>query len=167
MLLFFLTFGISALATLLIVRSSHTHARFSADHDFGGPQKFHVRAVPRVGGIGIAIGLLGGVIALAAVRDPAEQRFAALLLLCGVPAFGSGLFEDVSKRVEPRYRLVATAISALPSPRAPREGWAVGMAVKRDADELGDALARSVAELVASGRMAQMFARGNVSWRAA
>ena len=90
MLLFFLAFGVSALATLLIVRSSHTHARFSADHDFGGPQKFHVRAVPRVGGIGIAIALFAGVIALAAVRDPAEQRFAALLLLCGMPAFGSG-----------------------------------------------------------------------------
>ena len=37
MLLFLLTFGVSALSTLLIVRSSHTHARFSADHDFGGP----------------------------------------------------------------------------------------------------------------------------------
>src|SRR6188768_1425780 len=113
MVLFFLAFGVSALATLLIVRSSHTHARFSADHDFGGPQKFHVRAVPRVGGIGIAVGLFAGVIALAAARDAAEQRFAALLLLCGMPAFGSGLFEDVSKRVEPRYRLVATGVSAL------------------------------------------------------
>ena len=110
MLLFFLTFGVSALATLLIVRSSHSHARFSADNDFGGPQKFHSRAVPPVGGIGIAIGLLAGVIALGAVRDAVEQRFAALLLLCGIPAFASGLFEDVSKRVEPRYRLVATAL---------------------------------------------------------
>jgi UDP-N-acetylmuramyl pentapeptide phosphotransferase/UDP-N-acetylglucosamine-1-phosphate transferase len=113
MLLFLLTFGVSALSTLLIVRSSHSHARFSADHDFGGPQKFHFRAVPRVGGIGIALGLVAGVVALGAVRNEAEQRFAALLLLCGIPAFGSGLFEDISKRVEPRYRLVATALSAL------------------------------------------------------
>jgi UDP-N-acetylmuramyl pentapeptide phosphotransferase/UDP-N-acetylglucosamine-1-phosphate transferase len=113
MLLFLLTFGVSALSTLLIVRSSHSHARFSADHDFGGPQKFHFRAVPRVGGIGIALGLVAGVVALGAARNEAEQRFAALLLLCGIPAFGSGLFEDISKRVEPRYRLVATALSAL------------------------------------------------------
>ncbi len=113
MLLFFLTFGVSALATLLIVRSSHSHARFSADADFGGPQKFHAKAVPRVGGIGIAIGLVAGVVALAAVKNPAEQRFAILLLLCGIPAFGSGLFEDISKRIEPRHRLVATAASAL------------------------------------------------------
>src|SRR4051812_35218055 len=125
MLLFLLTFGVSALATLLIVRSSHSHARFSADNDFGGPQKFHSRAVPRIGGIGIALGLLAGVIALAAARNEAEQRFAALLLLCGIPAFGSGLFEDVSKRVEPRYRLVATACSALLAV------FAVGAAVTR------------------------------------
>jgi len=113
MLLFLLTFGVSALSTLLIVRSSHSHARFSADADFGGPQKFHSRAVPRIGGIGIAFGLVAGVIALGAARDEYEQRFAALLLLCGIPAFGSGLFEDISKRVQPRYRLVATALSAL------------------------------------------------------
>jgi UDP-N-acetylmuramyl pentapeptide phosphotransferase/UDP-N-acetylglucosamine-1-phosphate transferase len=125
MLLFLLTFGVSALATLLIVRSSHSHARFSADNDFGGPQKFHSRAVPRIGGVGIALGLLAGVIALAAARNESEQRFAALLVLCGVPAFGSGLFEDVSKRVEPRYRLVATACSALLAV------FAVGAAVTR------------------------------------
>ena len=113
MLLFLLTFGVSALSTLLLVRSSNSHARFSADADFGGPQKFHIRAVPRIGGIGIAIGLVAGAIALAPVRDDAEQRFAILLLLCGIPAFGSGLFEDISKRLQPRYRLVATALSAL------------------------------------------------------
>jgi UDP-N-acetylmuramyl pentapeptide phosphotransferase/UDP-N-acetylglucosamine-1-phosphate transferase len=113
MLLFLLTFGVSALCTLLIVRSSHSHARFSADADFGGPQKFHFRAVPRVGGIGIALGLVAGVVALGSARSEAEQRFAALLVMCGMPAFTSGLFEDISKRVEPRYRLVATALSAL------------------------------------------------------
>jgi len=64
MLLFLLTFGVSALSTLLLVRSSNSHARFSADADFGGPQKFHVRAVPRIGGIGIAIGLVAGVVAV-------------------------------------------------------------------------------------------------------
>ena len=53
MLLLFLTFAVSAVSTLLIIRSNHTHARFSADADFRGPQKVHTRAVPRVGGIGI------------------------------------------------------------------------------------------------------------------
>jgi UDP-N-acetylmuramyl pentapeptide phosphotransferase/UDP-N-acetylglucosamine-1-phosphate transferase len=113
MLMFLLAFCASALGTLLIIRSSHSHARFSADADFGGPQKFHSRAVPRVGGIGIAIGLAAGVIALSAFDRHVEQRIAVLLMLCGIPAFASGLFEDISKRVQPRYRLVATALSAL------------------------------------------------------
>ncbi|HKW83420.1 MAG TPA: transporter substrate-binding domain-containing protein, partial [Burkholderiaceae bacterium] len=53
------------------------------------------------------------------------------------------------------------AISALPSPRAPRDGWAVGMAVRRDAVELAQALQRAVDALAASGRLAQMFLRAN------
>ena len=58
------------------------------------------------------------------------------------------------------------AITPLPVPRAPRDGWAVGMAVKRDAAELSELLARTVNELAASGRLQQMFERANVSWRA-
>jgi len=94
-------------------------------------------------------------------KDGAE---AARALKRGDVAAAAGLASELESELRGDSRF---AISALPSPRAPREGWAVGMAVKRDADELGDALARSVAELVASGRMAQMFARGNVNWRAA
>ncbi len=59
------------------------------------------------------------------------------------------------------------AITPLPSPRAPREGWAVGMAVKRDATGLAQALQRAVDGLASSGRLREMFARGNVEWSAA
>jgi ABC-type amino acid transport substrate-binding protein len=58
-------------------------------------------------------------------------------------------------------------IAPLPSPRAPLDGWAVGMAVKRASTELAQALQRAVNELAANGRLAQMFERGNVAWRAA
>ncbi|KWT96773.1 MULTISPECIES: transporter substrate-binding domain-containing protein [unclassified Variovorax] len=58
-------------------------------------------------------------------------------------------------------------IAPLPSPRAPRDGWAVGMAVKRASTELAQALQRAVNEMAASGRLAQIFERGNVAWRAA
>ena len=58
-------------------------------------------------------------------------------------------------------------IAPLPSPRAPREGWAVGMAVKRASIELAQALQGAVNELAANGRLAQMFERSNVTWRAA
>jgi ABC-type amino acid transport substrate-binding protein len=58
-------------------------------------------------------------------------------------------------------------IAPLPSPRAPRDGWAVGMAVKRGSTELAQALQSAVNELAASGRLARMFERSNVAWRAA
>ena len=89
---------------------------------------------------------------------------AARALKRGEVAAAAGLASELESelRGDPLF-----ATSPLPSPRAPREGWAVGMAVKRDADELADALAKTVDELVASGRMAQMFERGNLSWRAA
>ena len=57
------------------------------------------------------------------------------------------------------------AITPLPAPRAPREGWAVGMAVKRSAGPLAQALQAAMNELAASGRLAAMFERANVGWR--
>ncbi len=57
------------------------------------------------------------------------------------------------------------AIEPLPSPRAPRDGWAVGMAVKKDATELAQALQAAVNQLAASGRLAEIFARANLAWR--
>lgn len=57
------------------------------------------------------------------------------------------------------------AIEPLPSPRAPREGWAVGMAVKKDATELAQALQGALNDIAKDGRLAAMFDRHNVSWR--
>ncbi|HEY0857510.1 MAG TPA: transporter substrate-binding domain-containing protein [Albitalea sp.] len=65
-------------------------------------------------------------------------------------------------RGDPRF-----AIEPIAQPRAPRDGWAVGMAVKRDSGELAQALQRSVDDLAGSGRLREMFLRGNVAWRAA
>jgi ABC-type amino acid transport substrate-binding protein len=57
------------------------------------------------------------------------------------------------------------AITPLPVPRAPRDGWAVGLAVKRDSADLAEALAAAVNDLAASGRLQQTFERANVSWQ--
>jgi ABC-type amino acid transport substrate-binding protein len=57
------------------------------------------------------------------------------------------------------------AIEPLPSPRAPREGWAVGMAVKKDATELAQALQGALNDLSKNGQLGAMFERYNVNWR--
>lgn len=113
MFIFLCAFFLSAALTLLVVRSTHRHGGFSADHDLSGPQKFHALPVPRIGGVAImgALGLCGGGLWLFGHRDAALLLL--LLQVCSLPAFMFGLAEDVTKNVRPMWRLVATAGSAL------------------------------------------------------
>jgi ABC-type amino acid transport substrate-binding protein len=94
-------------------------------------------------------------------KDGAE---AARALLRGEVAVAAGLSSELESvlRADTRF-----AVTPLPSPRAPRDGWAVGMAVKRDATELAQALQAAVNELAGSGRLERIFARGNLAWRPA
>jgi ABC-type amino acid transport substrate-binding protein len=55
------------------------------------------------------------------------------------------------------------AIEPLPLPRM-REGWAVGMAVKKESTDLARALQSAVNELASSGEMGRIFQRHNVAW---
>jgi UDP-N-acetylmuramyl pentapeptide phosphotransferase/UDP-N-acetylglucosamine-1-phosphate transferase len=104
-------FIVATCATLFVVRSARLHSHLSGDNDLSGPQKFHAGSVPRVGGLGIVLGLAAGCTAIWLTRySPA--RLGAMLLLCGMPAFIAGLVEDVTKNVSPRRRLLATALSA-------------------------------------------------------
>lgn len=94
-----------------LVRSGHIHGRYSADSDLGGVQKFHVQPVPRVGGIAITAALFACWGALC-YRDRPEQHVFLQLLLVAMPAFASGLFEDVSKRGGVVLRMACIVISA-------------------------------------------------------
>ncbi|WP_323072782.1 MraY family glycosyltransferase [Mycetohabitans endofungorum] len=111
MLSFAIAFLISLLVTLAIVRYANTHQRLSTDTDLGGVQKFHVRPVPRIGGIGILLGLVGGAMQLRGAY-PSVADGILLLAACGLPAFASGLIEDLTRRVSPFTRLVATMVAA-------------------------------------------------------
>ena len=59
MIVFLIAFLTSALSAWLIIRSEHLHQHLTADTDLDGVQKFHVVAVPRVGGLAILLGMLG------------------------------------------------------------------------------------------------------------
>lgn len=103
--------AVSLAVTLGVVHMAKTHGHHLLDHDLSGPQKFHAHAVPRVGGIGIVVGLASAVPMLW-WGDARAGLLASGLMACGIPAFGAGLVEDFTKRVSPRNRLIATAISA-------------------------------------------------------
>ncbi|MEO6032500.1 MAG: glycosyltransferase [Burkholderiaceae bacterium] len=104
-------FLVALLATLVIMRSSMRHGHLSADSDLTGPQKFHGRPVPRVGGAGVMVALVAGVV-IAQIVDPLVAQPLWLLLVCSLPAFAAGITEDLTKKVSPRRRLFAAAISA-------------------------------------------------------
>ena len=89
---------------------------------------------------------------------------AAQALKRGEVTVAAGLQSELESvlRGSPKY-----VIGPLPSPRAPRDGWATGLAVKKDAEGLAGALQAAMNQLSESGKMNEIFARHNVSWRAA
>lgn len=106
-----LAFAVSLALTLMAIRVAKRRLLSAVDHDTSGPQKFHAGPVPRIGGVGIVGATLVGAAAIA-WRDPSLGWQAAVLLMCGIPAFGAGIVEDFTKDVSPRRRLFFTAVSA-------------------------------------------------------
>jgi UDP-GlcNAc:undecaprenyl-phosphate GlcNAc-1-phosphate transferase len=103
-------FFASFITTLLIIRFNHLHGKFSGDHDLSGPQKFHTESVPRIGGISIAIGLLGAT--LMHLQASLVPAFEITILLCATLTFAIGLSEDLTKSISIRSRLFFTALAA-------------------------------------------------------
>ena len=56
------------------------------------------------------------------------------------------------------------AIEPLPLPRM-KDGWVIGMAVKKENDDLALALQAAINTLTDNGDLGRMFAAGKVSWR--
>jgi UDP-N-acetylmuramyl pentapeptide phosphotransferase/UDP-N-acetylglucosamine-1-phosphate transferase len=111
MLAFSIAFLVSWIVLLLILRYEHLHHSLTADHDLDGVQKFHVHAVPRIGGVAIMLGVVAGLIAKGFSGDPITD-LTLLVPAAALPAFLAGLLEDITKRVGVRERLLATAFSA-------------------------------------------------------
>jgi UDP-N-acetylmuramyl pentapeptide phosphotransferase/UDP-N-acetylglucosamine-1-phosphate transferase len=106
-------FLISLIVAASVVFASSWAGHRLLDRDLSGPQKFHVRPVPRVGGLAIVLGVLGSITSTVVFDDPAKRVFALTLFCCAMPAFVVGIVQDVSEAIAPRYRLIATAVVAV------------------------------------------------------
>lgn len=95
-------------AAQAIARTTHLHGRLTLD-GATGVQKVHTRPTPRVGGVAIAAGALAAWPFLPA--DAAALW--GMVLLALLPAFLAGLVEDITKVVQPKWRLLATLLSGL------------------------------------------------------
>ncbi|MBC7415397.1 MAG: glycosyltransferase family 4 protein [Herminiimonas sp.] len=108
---FLISFYLSALCTLLIIKFGKRHSAM-LDSDLASVQKVHLEAVPRIGGIGIFVAvMLTG--AYTTWRAPAIGTWIALLLMCSSVAFGGGIVEDITKNVSASRRLLLTMIAAV------------------------------------------------------
>ena len=87
---------------------------------------------------------------------------AARALARGEFAAAAGLGSELESVLGGDARFVLTP---LPTLHDARDGWAVGLAVKKDATALAEALQAAVDTIAADGRMKRIFAQGNLGWR--
>jgi len=102
---------VSLIGCLLIIRFQHLHKHVTGDTDLSGVQKFHTKAVPRIGGLPIFIAIACALIPRW-TNDLNVASFATLLLVSALPCFLTGLLEDLTKKIGAKERLVATMVSA-------------------------------------------------------
>lgn len=73
------------------------------DHLHNGPQRFHARPTPRLGGIGLFLAL-GGASLLAIMKGEPYKGSFLLLTVASLPAFLAGFAEDLKGRLSPYIR---------------------------------------------------------------
>jgi ABC-type amino acid transport substrate-binding protein len=93
------------------------------------------------------------------LRDGVE---AATRLKAGEADAAAGLRSEVESVLAGDERFV---LEALPGPRSPRERWAVGMAVKKNATDLAQALQAALNGLADTGELREIFQSGGLAWQ--
>ncbi len=101
---------ISLSSSLLLIRYIHVHQHLTADQT-EGPQKFHLGITPRVGGITLLCGLMGGAV-IASSKGILPSSLVWNWLAALSPVFLAGLAEDLTKVILPGWRLLASFVSA-------------------------------------------------------
>lgn len=128
-----------------------------------GPLRNQKVAVPGMSLAGwLMLGVDGGSLANQLITKIDDGVIAAQMLQRGEVGAACGLRSELQATLkgDPRF-----AITPLPTPRAPRDGWAVGMAVKRGAKDLAQALQGAVNGLGERGELKRLFAAGALDWQ--
>lgn len=109
----------SLIFNFFIVLTERWHGRLSLDSNMTAVQKFHKKPVPRVGGIGLMMGILAAIfVGFHDASNEVSQEGAHnlfKLLIAAMPALMIGVLEDITKTVSVKARLLATFTSALMS----------------------------------------------------
>jgi UDP-N-acetylmuramyl pentapeptide phosphotransferase/UDP-N-acetylglucosamine-1-phosphate transferase/O-antigen ligase len=101
-------FLVTLVSCLALALTTRWHGRLTLDSTVG-LQKFHSTPTPRVGGLATLAGLVAG---HSLAPEPVRQLLGPLLL-ASLPAYCSGLLEDLTKKVGVRERLLGTCMSGV------------------------------------------------------
>ncbi|MEN2995349.1 MAG: glycosyltransferase [Thermodesulfovibrio sp.] len=102
----------SLLICFLIIRYSHLYGHIILDPVKGGPQKFHTKPTPRIGGVAVFGGIAAGTIVFY-LQDKDFKELFAIIFICSLPLFLGGLAEDLTKKISAKIRLLLCIVSAL------------------------------------------------------
>ncbi len=110
------SFGVALLVSLLvslaILRLAYLVKGLGMDADVHERRRLHSQPVPRIGGLAVfAAALIGGV--LIWLRSPVTGGLILTLLVCALPSFAGGFFEDLTAGVRPRLRILLMLVSTL------------------------------------------------------
>jgi ABC-type amino acid transport substrate-binding protein len=143
---------------LVIARDLNKVPRMDSLDDFAG-QKIAVAGQSLPGWL--LIGAEGGRYREQLLTQWSDGHAAAQGLKRGEVAAAAGLASELESALagDPRF-----AIEPLPLPRM-RDGWAIGLAVRKESTDLAQALQAAMNRLADSGRLKQIFAASNVTWR--
>lgn len=103
-------FLVSFLFTFLIIHFRHIHENHTGDSPNSGIQKFHINTIPRIGGLGIFMGLCTAI--TLRLQNVSYDPIVWLLPLAAFIPFAIGLSEDITKKIGVRPRLFAVLIAA-------------------------------------------------------
>ena len=102
------TFLVTLGSCLALALTTKWHGRLSLDTTVG-LQKFHSAPTPRIGGLATLAGLVTGY----GLAPESVRQLLGPLLVASLPAYCSGLLEDVTKKVGVRERLLGTCLSGV------------------------------------------------------
>lgn len=106
-----IAFLLSVIFCFILIRYASYYESLTNSHYLDAVQTFHAHWVPRVGGLGLVLGITGA-FGYRYFQNEQLGIFGFTLLFAVAPVFVMGLIEDLTGRVSVRIRFIAAVISA-------------------------------------------------------
>ncbi len=108
---FFVSFLSSLFITFIIIRMAEKNYKLLTDHIHKGPQTFHLQPTPRLGGVAIFMGVFF-ILIFSFITNSPEKYKMLILIGSSIPVLFAGLYEDLTRSLGPKIRLLLISFGA-------------------------------------------------------